>query len=166
MSIYGKHAFVKVKQEPYTVPRNSCFVVPIMSGSCCKRLHHCINLLCLFSYVSLVRCEVPQLTIDQNKDDVCPGETVRLICTWKDLDRPALNWIVNGTETTLGELNNITGHSVNSSIPGGYTIVTITQTQPSTTTYTCVTSDVDSISSEAFDVKFKGTYIVQYLLCL
>ena len=130
-----------------------------MSGSCCKRFHHCINLLCLFSYVSLVCCEVPQLTIDQNKDDFCLGETVRLICTWKDLERPALNWIVNGTETTLDELNSIVGHSVNSSILGGYTIVTITQTQPTTSTYTCVTSVVGSIPSEAFDVKFKGTYI-------
>ena len=55
---------------------------------------------------------------------------------------PALTWIVNGTKTTLGELNNIPGHSVNSSLLGGYTIVSITQTQPSTTTYTCVTSDV------------------------
>ena len=70
---------------------------------------------------------------------------------------PALHWIVNGTKTTLKELNNITGHSVNSSILGGYTIVNITQTQPSTTTYTCVTYLIDGVPSEAFDVKFKGT---------
>ena len=141
-----------------------------MSGSCCKRFLHCINLLCLFSYVSLVHCEVPQLTIDQNKDVFCPGETVKLTCTWKDLEMPALNWVVNGTRTTLRELGNITGHSVNTSILGGYTIVSITQTQPSTTTYTCVTSLIDSIPSEALDVKFKGTYngntcyVVAYLL--
>ena len=131
-----------------------------MLGLCCKRFLHCINLLCLLCNVSLIRCEVPQLAIDQNNDVFCPGETVRLTCTWKDLDMPALTWIVNSTETTLKDLNNIPGHSVNSSILGGYTIVSITQTQPSTTTYTCVTSDVDGVPSEAFDVKFKGTYYI------
>ena len=115
--------------------------------------------LLLLSIVSIVCCEVPQLTIDQNKDDFCPGETVRLICTWRDLELPALNWIVNGTKTSLSELRNITGHSVNSSILGGYTIVSITQTQPSTATYTCVTSIIDSNPSQAFDVKFKGIII-------
>ena len=131
-----------------------------MSGLCCKRFLHCINLLCLFSYVGLVHWEVPQLTIDQNKDDFCPGETVRLICTWKDLELPALTWIVNGTKTSLSELNNIPGHSVNSSILGGYTIVSITQTQSSMTTYTCVTSDIVGVPSKAFDVKFKGMYYI------
>ena len=121
---------------------------------------HCINLLCLFSYVSLVRCEVPQLTIDQNKDVFCPGEAVKLICTWKDLELPALTWIVNGIKTTLTELGNISGHSVNSSLLGGYTIVSITQNQPSTTTYACVTSLIDSNPSAALDVKFKGTYYI------
>ena len=62
---------------------------------------------------------------------------------------PALTWIVNGTKTTLTELNNITGHSVNSSIQRRYTIVSITQTQPSMTTYTCVTSLIDGVPSEA-----------------
>ena len=118
------------------------------------------SLLFLFSTVSIVCCEVPQLTIDQNKGVFCPGETARLICTWKDLERPALNWIVNGTETTLDDLNNIAGHSVNSSIIGRYAVVSITQTHPSTTTYTCVTAVVGSIPSEAFDVKFKGIMLV------
>ena len=114
-------------------------------------------LLLLFSTVC---CEVPQLTIDQNKDEFCLGETVTLICTWKDLEQPALNWIVNGTNTTTRELGNIPGHSVNTSILSGYNIVSITQTQPSATTYTCVTFLKDSIPSQAFDVKFKGTIII------
>ena len=126
-----------------------------MSGLCCKRFLHCINLLCLFSYVSLVRCEVPQLTIDQNKDVFCPGETARLTCTWKDLEIPALTWIVNGTLTTLRELNNIPGHSVNSSILGGYTIVSITQTEHSLTTYACLSSTED-VLSKTVKVNFQG----------
>ena len=126
-----------------------------MSGSCCKRFLHCINVLCLFSDVSLVRCEVPQLTIEQNKDDFCPGETARLICTWKDLEKPALTWIVNGTKTTGRELSNIPGRSVNSSILGGYTIVSISQTEHSLTTYACLSSTED-VLSETVNVNFQG----------
>ena len=135
-----------------------------MANLYCRIFLQAIILLGLFPGVGIVCWEAPQLKIDQNKDVFCLGETVRLICTWKDLELPALTWIVNGTKATLTELNNIPGHSVNSSIPGGYTVVSITQTQPSMTTYVCVSSIEKAVPSTTVIVKYEGMYTYVFFM--
>ena len=123
-----------------------------------------IILLFLLYYLSLVCCEVPQLKIEQNKDVFCPGETVRLICKWDNV--PVSSWKVNGTLTTTGGLNGIAGHSTSTFISERFVRLSITQTQPSVTSYTCVASVDEDFPSEVVYVTFRGTHMfgVHYLL--
>ena len=122
-----------------------------------------VFLLFLFSFISLVCCEVPQLNIEQNKNVFCPGETARLICKWYNVQ--ASSWKVNGTFTTVGGLNGMAGHSTSTSLTEGFTRVSITQTQPSVTSYSCVVSLTEDLPSEVVYVIFKGTQCLEFFIC-
>ena len=117
----------------------------------------------LLLYSSLVWCEVPQLKIEHNKNVFCPGETARLICQWENV--PASFWKVNGTVTTTGGLNGIAGHNTSSSLTEGFTRVSITQTQPSVTSYICIASIDEDFPSEVVYVTFRGTQCLDSITC-
>ena len=114
-----------------------------------------VFLLLPFSCISLVCCEVPQLKFEQNKDVFCPGETARLICKWDNV--PASSWEVNGTVTTPGGLNGMDGHNISIFRTEGFSRVSITQTQPSVTSYTCIVPLEKDVPSEVVYVTFRGT---------
>ena len=128
-------------------------------------IHIQISLLSLFSYIYLVCCGVPQLEIEQNKDVFCLGETARLTCRW-DI-APASSWTVNGTVTTIGGLNRMAGHNTSTSLTEGFTRVSITQTQPSVTSYTCIVTIDEDFPSEVVYVTFRGTQCWDFIIfCL
>ena len=111
----------------------------------------------LFSYITLVCCQFPQLKIEQNKAVFCPGEITRLVCKWENEQLPV--WEVNGTLTTTAELNRMAGHTISTSLTGGFTRVSITQSQPSVTSYTCVVFLNEDFPSEVVYVTFRGTHL-------
>ena len=120
-----------------------------------------IILLSLFSYISLACCEVPQLKIEQNKNVFCLGETARLICQWNNVR--ATSWEVNGTLTTTGGLNGMAGHTISTSLTEGFTRVSITQTQPSVTSYSCIATIDEDFPSEVVYVTFRGTQCLEFV---
>ena len=122
-----------------------------------------VFLLFLFSFISLVCCEVPQLKIEQNKNVFCLGETARLICQWDKA--PASSWKVNDTVTTIGGLNGMAGHSTSTSLTEGFVRVSITQTQPSVTRYACVASLDEDFPSKVVYVTFRGTQCLEFFIC-
>ena len=117
----------------------------------------------LLLYSSLVCCEVPQLKIEQNKNIFCPGETARLICQWENV--PVSFWKVNGTVTTTGGLNRMAGHNASTSLTEGFTRVSITQTQPSVTSYICIASVDEDFPSDVVYVTFRGTQCLDSITC-
>ena len=123
-----------------------------------------VQIFLLLCFIFLVRCAVPQLKIEQNKDVFCPGKTARLVCQWDNAHVPG--WRVNGTLTTPGELNGMAGHNISPSQAEGFTRVSITQTQPSVTNYTCVASDNldEDIPSEVVYVTFRGTQCLEFVI--
>ena len=124
------------------------------------RVH--IVLLLLLSFISPVCCEVPQLKIEQNKNVFCLGETARLICKWENV--PATSWKVNGILTTTGGLNGMAGHSTSTSLTEGFIRVSITQTQPSVTNYTCIVPLDEDFPSEVVYVTFRGTQCLEFII--
>ena len=121
-----------------------------------------IFLLFIFSYLSLACCEVHQLKIEQNKNVFCPGETATLTCRWENV--PASFWKVNGTLTSTGGINGIAGHSTSTSLTEGFARVSITQTQPSVTSYTCIASVDEDFPSEVVSVTFRGTQCLEFTI--
>ena len=73
-------------------------------------------------------------------------------------------WYVNGSERPI-ELRFLSedyqGHSVESSIEGGYALVNISKEEPYQASYICAVFQIsDSIRSNSVDVIFKGTFFL------
>ena len=84
----------------------------------------------------------PELRIlqgEQVRGSFCPGSTARLKCVFPE-DMVASAWYVNGSErpTEVRFLSeDYQGHSVESSIEGGYALVNISKKEPYRASYIC-----------------------------
>lgn len=109
----------------------------------------------------------PELQIldqdEQNGGSFCPGSTVRLKCIFPE-DRQALAWYVSGSEIPIdGKYlpQKFQGHSVQSSLEGGYTVVNISKEEPYRANYSCAVYHIsDNVVSNSVEVIFQGTYII------
>ena len=100
---------------------------------------------------------------EQVRGSFCPGSTASLKCVFPE-DMVASAWYVNGSERPI-ELRFLSedyqGHSVESSIEGGYALVNISKEEPYQASYICAVFQIsDSIRSNSVDVIFKGTFFL------
>ena len=108
----------------------------------------------------------PELLIlesEQVRGSFCPGSTANLKCVFPE-DMEALAWHVNGSERPIEWRflsEDYQGHSVDSSMEGGYTLVNISKEEPYRASYICaVFRSSDSIRSNLVEVIFKGTFFL------
>ena len=119
----------------------------------------------------------PELRIlqgEQVRGSFCPGSTARLKCVFPE-NMVASAWYVNGSDRPI-EVRFLSedyqGHSVDSSIEGGYTLVNISKEEPYRASYICaVFRSSDNIRSNLVEVIFKGMFFYLYrqafkLFCL
>ena len=111
----------------------------------------------------------PELLIlesEQVRGSFCPGSTANLKCVFPE-DMEALAWHVNGSERSIEWRflsEDYQGHSVDSSMEGGYTLVTISKEEPYRASYSCaVLRSSDNIRSNLVEVIFKGTL---FFICI
>ena len=105
----------------------------------------------------------PELRIlqgEQVRGSFCPGSTARLKCVFPE-DMEALAWHVNGSERSIEWRflsESYQGHSANSSMECGCTLVTISKEEPYRASYICAVLRIpDNIRSNLVEVIFKGT---------
>ena len=107
----------------------------------------------------------PELHIlqgEQVRGSFCPGSTARLKCVFPE-GMEALAWYVNGSDrpTAVRFLSkDYQGHSIDSSMEGGYTLVNISKEEPYQASYICAVFHIsDNISSNLVEVIFKGMFL-------
>ena len=108
----------------------------------------------------------PELRIlqgEQVRGSFCPGSTASLKCVFPE-NMVASAWYVNGSErpTEVRFLSeDYQGHSVDSSIEGGYALVNISKEEPYRASYICAVFRIsDNIRSNSVEVIFKGTFFL------
>ena len=108
----------------------------------------------------------PELRIlqgEQVRGSFCPGSTARLKCVFPE-NMVASAWYVNGSERSIEWRflsKDYQGHSVDSSIESGYTLVNISKEEPYRASYICAVFHIsDNIRSNLVEVIFKGTFFL------